>query len=343
MSKKIMLLLSLLLIITETFAQTPMSGQNILPQIGDEITVFYLDTTGINIEGTGPSNQKIWNFSEVNDLSSVAPTTTFFSDPVGSEYYEDNPQSNILITHNNKPDTIYASVTSNSFSYKSQYDTVFFVNYENDSILHYSFPLSIGNSYTCNFTGAGILYSSNSELLINNGLVESEVDSYGTLIIPDGSTIENVYRVKLNYSMESAVIIFGEEIALPSTIAEIFYWFNEDYIGPIMTYTKDYSVYSEHTSFCFQSKIYLGKDKIITDEQSHLNIDIFPNPAQNYLELNNITDNTVVEIYDIQGNPVYNSRLNKNKIFVGNFQSGLYLIVAKNQDKIIGVEKFMKY
>ncbi|HOE39136.1 MAG TPA: T9SS type A sorting domain-containing protein [Bacteroidales bacterium] len=338
MSKIFIILISISLATITTFAQAPMSGQYILPQIGDTITYFHLDTTGINLDGTGTLNQKIWDFSEVNILSTVAPTRLFCLDPVESPHYEDNLQSNLLIVQTNGNDTLHASVKPNSLSNKSQYSELFFLNYEEDSLLLVSFPLSLGDTYTCNFAGSGVVYSGNMDWILKNGLVDAEVDGYGTMLLPDGTIHENVYRVKIVHSFESSLIMYGSELPLPNSLANIYYWFSEYYTMPIVAYSQANTNFSDTTTFYFQSKNYIVK----AIEQSNFNFDFFPNPAQNYLELNNIPDNSFIEIYDMHGKLLYNNELNKNKIYIANFKSGLYIIIAKNQGKIIWTGKFIK-
>ncbi|MDD2636220.1 MAG: T9SS type A sorting domain-containing protein [Bacteroidales bacterium] len=342
MLKKLILLIAQLLIIIITLAQAPISGQNILPQVGDEITMTYLDTAGINIEGAGPNDQKIWDFSEANLLSSISPTTTFYSDPVGSAYELENPQSNLLLTFSDTPDTIYASVTSTSFSTKSNYDTMFFINYGNDSLLYYSFPLSLDNTYSCNYSGNGTIYMGNYEIQIYDGLLESQVDSYGTLLTPDGTSYESVYRVKTNYTYSSSIIILGQENIQPTATGEIYNWFHEDFTCPIITYQLNNGSSSDSVQFSFQNLNPLNINNNNSSFSTFLEFEIFPNPVQDFLELCNIPDNTIIKIYDIQGNLVKYSLCNDDKIFVGDIKPGEYLIHAKRYDTTIGVKKFIK-
>jgi hypothetical protein len=77
------------------------------------------------------------------------------------------------------------------------------------------------------------------------------------------------------------------------------------------------------------------------------NIKIYPNPATNKLtlDLKQIKDlhNTVISIYDIQGQLILQQAINEKQteLNISNFAKGLY-IVKLNNDRLRLVSKFVK-
>ncbi len=100
--------------------------------------------------------------------------------------------------------------------------------------------------------------------------------------------------------------------------------------------------------------IYLGPNQpSFVTESAVQNLEIYPSPTQDYLELsftmNNFTDkNTLVKIFDISGKEVYKNELNQLKnnnnsyiIDVKRLKKGQYLLeTISNNDKV--VKKFTK-
>ena len=72
-------------------------------------------------------------------------------------------------------------------------------------------------------------------------------------------------------------------------------------------------------------------------------INIYPNPAEDKLFLNELGNNTIVFVYDIQGNLVKSYRKNShnNSIDISSLSSGVYILKLLN-NKEISVAKFIK-
>ena len=100
------------------------------------------------------------------------------------------------------------------------------------------------------------------------------------------------------------------------------YLWNED--------TSNWIVASRSTS-------YYSNQTSIVNEISAKNLRVFPNPARELIviELANLSENTVAEIFDIQGKKVFEQKISVNKqISVSHFQKGLYLYKLNNNGKI---------
>jgi hypothetical protein len=70
-------------------------------------------------------------------------------------------------------------------------------------------------------------------------------------------------------------------------------------------------------------------------------ISVFPNPANDILYINGLTQNTKVSIYDLFGKMVFNKQINNNQIELNGFQSGVYSIKMENSKGIV-TRKFVK-
>jgi hypothetical protein len=76
-------------------------------------------------------------------------------------------------------------------------------------------------------------------------------------------------------------------------------------------------------------------------EISEKNISVFPNPANDILYINGLSQNTKVSIFDIFGKMVFSKQITNNQIDLNSFQSGVYSIKMENSKGIV-TRKFVK-
>jgi hypothetical protein len=80
------------------------------------------------------------------------------------------------------------------------------------------------------------------------------------------------------------------------------------------------------------------------NDRHELSIDIYPNPARDYLNIKNINDIQQIDILDIKGAAIWSGSFYNTKkveIPVSGFPNGLYIICITSSDKNI-VRKFIK-
>jgi hypothetical protein len=70
-------------------------------------------------------------------------------------------------------------------------------------------------------------------------------------------------------------------------------------------------------------------------------ISVFPNPANDILYINGLSQNTKVTIFDIFGKMVFSKQITNNQIDLNGFQSGVYSIKMENSKGIV-TRKFVK-
>ena len=68
---------------------------------------------------------------------------------------------------------------------------------------------------------------------------------------------------------------------------------------------------------------------------------VYPNPANNNLFVNGLTENSNVKIYDLTGKLIYNKKVSNNQIDIRNFQSGIYTMKIETAKGIV-TKKFVK-
>jgi len=68
---------------------------------------------------------------------------------------------------------------------------------------------------------------------------------------------------------------------------------------------------------------------------------VYPNPANNVLFINELSEKSTVKIYDLSGKTVFNNQLTNNQINISSFQNGLYTIVIEI-GKTTVTKKFIK-
>ena len=72
-----------------------------------------------------------------------------------------------------------------------------------------------------------------------------------------------------------------------------------------------------------------------------VDIKLYPNPTSSQLNISNVSENTSVKIYNMQGQVVYNGQVRNNSLDVSNLSVGTYMLeIDYNNSKI--VKRFIK-
>jgi len=73
----------------------------------------------------------------------------------------------------------------------------------------------------------------------------------------------------------------------------------------------------------------------------HANVlSVYPNPATDMIRFANVAENTIKEIYTLQGNKVMATT--ENNVSIANLPAGLYLIKVTTSDNKTATSKFRK-
>ena len=102
-------------------------------------------------------------------------------------------------------------------------------------------------------------------------------------------------------------------------------WF---YSNPIFTIPQ--TDHSRHKSTFDETETSISSD----NEEQLPEINLYPNPASNVLHINNVMENSKVEIYDISGILKASQNLTGNTIDVSGLEKGLYFIKVINGNEV---------
>ncbi len=198
-----------------------------------------------------------------------------------------------------------------------------YINYDVDSALIYTFPITAGENEECNYTG--ILSASGLDMVIDNGHVEITADAQGTLTLPNGTILDDVLRVRVEETFRG-MYDFGTGPTEVLTIDDDFYyWFHEDYTNPVFVYgnTVVGGLASDETEALRFQPILVNS----TDNESFTTSqNVYPNPSTGLLNINNSDDFTSGSVLDIYGKEVRTFKPN-NTIDISDLNSGIYFIM----------------
>ena len=88
----------------------------------------------------------------------------------------------------------------------------------------------------------------------------------------------------------------------------------------------------------------LGNENFVENKQQ---LKLYPNPAKDLviIQHNLEIENATVEVYDISGRIVYKNLLASTsgelQLNTGNYQSGIYLVIVKQNNKVVQLEKLI--
>ncbi len=96
----------------------------------------------------------------------------------------------------------------------------------------------------------------------------------------------------------------------------------------------------------FRASIIEGGTVGVSENETFATFALFPNPAQGIvtLEVNSISGNSLVEVYNINGQLVFSQEFSTNTILLdlSNQQSGLYLVKCLIDNKIVNTKLLLE-
>lgn len=143
-------------------------------------------------------------------------------------------------------------------------------------------------------------------------------------IMSDG----NVLLADLENSKNYALFINQNELEEFQVEGDLLFAFSESNLGLHSANSVLGSVYNIETTLSVDGKYEIKIDKV------------YPNPANNYIKLKDIQNNTLVEITDNLGN-TFESRYNSG-IDISKVNPGMYFVKYQNMDGEILTSKFIK-
>lgn len=312
MKKTIVLVLSSLFSAV-SFAQPNFTSAD-MPNIGDNDTLMVLNYQPItNNLDTETGNGYTWNFS------SLPFSVNNFID-IDSFRVPQHPVS-----------AGYPNATIEEYKIGVTADNVNLYSYHNDTLIIHrlggsstgwalgpiasiAFPISFNNASILNsniYTGVGF------GILAGQRQTTASYDGFGTLQMPYGKTYNNVFRIKLIEKDTSYV-------TNTSVVATSYIWYKQGGEVPLLrlVYTGASNLY-----FVFGSK---GNGIIsgLNEVKDISNINIYPNPSNGKFIIEDLDADKFsnIEIYNIQGDRIYQSNFTNSKFGVdlSNQSCGIY-------------------
>lgn len=310
--KNILFFSAFILLSISAFSQITLNSSTHTPIVGDQYDYFNIANPSGNLSATGAN--KTWDFSSYSgvsgtfdyiSLSSSSLPTTFTSANIvessaGSENYYIKNSAEYSIVGQYVPGQVKLTFTDKRELLK--------------------FPLAYNDVY--NETFAGTIESIQSgQSFSRSGNLKIEATGHGSLILPY-ATIQNVLKVDIiaNYSD----IYMGT--TLYDYVDTISMWFNAQTNNFIASHSV---LYANGTQFV-NSASYISQNSIITSmEEANENVlKIYPQPAEDYIIIENAKNVEFFEIRDIRGKLIKNLELQNgtNKFNISDLPMGVYIL-----------------
>lgn len=245
---------------------------------------------------------KTWDFSNMN-LSAfikVKDVEVISADSVPQDLKDSLPTASFFTKETANSFVTYQcySVSNDSFYYEGSKNNN---NIGKMRLLDFIFNLPFGNTYT--YVNLGYRYTGSGTLKL------------GTHTFNDVAMFKSLPR-------ESA----------PNTFTYIFYQISP-YYQRIASITFDESGY-------LNTNVYLtGSGSTgIADVNNELSFDVYPNPASNFINLNNLPKSASITITDISGKSIYQTSLDNDKqtqINTTEWKNGVYFIQVKHNNSVL--------
>ncbi|HIP31732.1 MAG TPA: T9SS type A sorting domain-containing protein [Crocinitomicaceae bacterium] len=333
-----------LLISSVSFSQLPtITAANQMPAVDDSI--FYADANsfGFDPDGTGPVNDKIWDYT---GLTSTGNVTFWYLDPATTPETANYPLATMAYGNSTTPGYEYFENTANTVSrwgYSSPTNPSL---YYDNSWVRYTFPLTPGVVQNVPlYTGTMELFGTGEDsVTIANGSYSANPDAYGELSLPplvfggQPEVFDSVIRVHILENFQ-IVLWFSGAPALTINIADDFYvYFDEETQDPIVIYgtTTDDAGGGTQTVLRYQNTIagtgVAGGGGVGLVENKDVKFSIFPNPATDEIaiEFANSTER-IITLFSAEGKKIesLNSNATEAKFDVSNLPSGVYMIKVR--------------
>lgn len=193
---------------------------------------------------------------------------------------------------------------------------------------------------------------SNIEIIVENDL-EGIIQMYGCPGWGCGQYIE--------FIEDENKMIFIDKLCLATNPCEGYWYYDADFAEIASYFSSFYENYGSTIDYDWQTidavsyliftdedgdKLYYTEENLSVDDFEVLGFSIYPNPTQNQLNirLTELTNNPILEVYDIRG------KLLKNLVFseleiqldVSDYASGMYLIKMTDDLGNTQIGKFIK-
>ncbi len=219
------------------------------------------------------------------------------------------------------------------------------IPFKSDTIeTRYQLPMNYGDVYTSNgYTNLDMNPIQNA-IWIQHRQRSSNVDGWGSITTPYG-TFEAL-RVRHDITEVDSLFleIFGTPtwIELPIPPSVIYEWWTNSELEPILRITTSDILGTTAVTGIEYKDIYLGLDAGV--EEQSIVIGIYPNPAQNTITLNGVSNRSNYLIIDNHGKTVMSGVIDSQSdtIDIHSFAKGTYQVIIRSENGEWGAANFVK-
>jgi hypothetical protein len=301
---------------TYAFTQPTLTYSNVGSQVGDSFEIHILTT---NVSPGASGANATWDFSDlpngtVSSGTLVAASTT----PYASTFTNAN----------------VAASASGSYSYvksdAATSSTCGFVAAGGAIILHYDneedvlqYPLTYQGTFSDDFHStftSGVTFE-------RTGTITVVADGYGTLILPWG-TINNVLRVHATEEYAD-----NSDITDLTYTSDLYYW----YVPGTHTSVMYTSTLTPSLGAPTYSSQYIDQNSVnVLDSEVQSSFQLYPNPANDFVNVQLQSNNSVIEITDSFGRKIIsiNPMNSQYQLDVSDWASGVYLVAIRDEHGI---------
>ena len=338
-------------------AQSPIINKSNFFDIGDSVFLFEKYDNSLSNFTVGPSGANVlWDFSalDFNDPSVIADTI-FYISPVGTPFFPitltaDYSRSNLCYLKKTSPflhqnnDYNYLFSNNDSIAFIGNWaDNGFTEHWEDhceDFRTELKFPFSYPNSFTDNYKRFFFDMSGSFDHHIT-GTNTVIADGYGTLITPDGITLNNVIRIHTITTSRDSNLLFG----INYTTRHKYDWYASNKKGFILSLelnTENNNIIQS----AFYQKQYNVNTAIVNIEKNKYDLIIYPNPfsSSTTLRTNYPLDGAILTIYNSVGQSIkqlINITGNTIKLERDELPGGLYFIQLSQDNNLIFKDKII--
>ena len=316
-----------------SYAQPTLTDVNTNPQIGDKVILHISNYTS---PGTGGTNQN-WNFSS---LPSNAVDTQFVDNSSNSAYSASFPNATYYMYSSSSTDEGFYNSNSSVQQIVGLYSAGTGTSPYTDPQDALRFPFQYQNTFADSFS----TYFTSGVTIYRNGEAVVTADGYGSVTLPYG-TLNGVLRVE-------TIQDYTDSSSFSTTVGKTtsYHWYKPGVRYPVlMLATLQYGTNTVQQCWYLDQSV-VGINNNDASENPHVNI--YPNPAQNSLQLQfklPSTSDVSLSIFDARGKVVLHEDYGKipggqNKLTanIESLQTGMYFLKIKTETGII-TERFIKH
>ena len=311
------------------------------------------DTSLWSVSAGAAGANVTWDFSSVDFAHpSVIVDTLIFLLPDSTPFYPTNmsadySQANIAMVRKTEP---FSPFNNDYHYYYADNDSLLFLghwaagggteiweDHFDNAMKELKFPLQYGDAYVDSFERF-FFDMSGSDAHYITGTISVNADAYGTMITPDGTTLNDVVRVYTVTTSRDSNALFG----ITDYTSRKFSWYSESKKGFVLTF---YMAFSDSTMV--ETAEYQKQTNVVTSlNEKRLggnSFSIYPNPANGLVELRpdaGLIES--IEIFNALGQRVRAIHVNKKPNVVLNVNGlveGVYFVKATLDDNTTFVQK----